>query len=153
VLIGPRARRGHVESMQFDPNSILNMLAWRFGFEPLGARTDSNNIALALDFSGKPDVTAPAFEVAPGPFGGLCVPIQAVNYYSSPVHPPVAGPSWPLYPIPLPAEVQMPSIPGFDVPVPTPAQVAHLLEESALRRAGHEAELQALRELGAGLGF
>lgn len=153
VLIGPRARRGHVEHMQFDPNSILNMLAWRFGFPPLGARTDSNNIALALDFSGKPDVTAPAFEVAPGPFGGVCVPIQAVNYYSSPVHPPVAGPSWPVDPIPLPAEVQMPSIPGFDVPVPTPAQVAHLLEETALRRAGHEAELQALRELGAGFGF
>ena len=154
VLIGPHVRRGHVESMQLDPNSILNMLAWRFGFEPLGARgATSNNLALALDFSGKPDPLTPAFDVAPGPFGGVCVPIQAVNYYSSPVHPPVNGPAWPVDPIPLPVELEMPDIPGFDVPVPSPAQVLHLLEESAARRAGHEAELQALRELGAGFGF
>lgn len=76
-----------------------------------------------------------------------------MNYYSSPVHPPVAGPSCPVDPIPLPVELEMPSIPGFDVPVPSPAQVMHLLQESAARRAGHEAELQALRELGAGFGF
>jgi phospholipase C len=153
VLIGPFAKRGHVESLQLDPNSILNMLAWRFGFEPLGTRTDSNNLALALDFSGKSDASSPAFEVAPGPFGGLCVPIQAVNYYSSPVHPPVDGPAWPVDPVPLPVEVQFPSIPGFDVPVPSAAQVQRLIEDAAQRRAGHEAELQALRELGRNFGF
>jgi hypothetical protein len=54
VLIGPRARRNHVEHTQFDPNSILNFLAWRFGFEPLGARETSNNLALALDFDSPP---------------------------------------------------------------------------------------------------
>lgn len=153
VLIGPRVRRGHVESMQFDPNSILNLLAWRFGFAPLGARAGSNNLALALDLTGRPDVSSPAFDVAPGPFGGLCVPIQMANSNASPVQLPVEVPSWPVDPIPLPAEIQLPSIPGFDVPVPTPAQIVHLLEQSAQRRAGHEAELQALRELGAGFGF
>jgi len=91
--------------------------------------------------------------VPAGPFGGLCVPIQAVNYYSSPVHPPVNGPAWPVDPIPLPAEVQFPSIPGFDVPVPSAAQVQRLIEDAAGRRAGHEAELQALRDLGSAFGF
>jgi phospholipase C len=153
VLVGPFAKRGHVESMQLDPNSILNMLAWRFGFEPLGVRHDSNNLALALDFSGKPDTSAPAFDVPAGPFGGLCVPIQAVNYYSSPVHPPVAGPAYPLDPMPLPVEPEFPSIPGFDVPVPSAAQLQRLVEDAAQRRAGHEAELEALRQLGSSLGF
>jgi phospholipase C len=154
VLIGPQVRRGHVESMQFDPNSILNMLAWRFGFEPLGVRANSNNIALALDFAHKPDPSTPAFDVPAGPFGGVCVPIQVLNNSSSPVHPPVAVPSWPVDPIPLPVEgLQMPSIPGFDVPVPSEAQLIRLIEDSTQRRVDHEAELQALREMGAGFGF
>jgi phospholipase C len=153
VLIGPRARRGQVESLQFDPNSILNLLAWRFGFAPLGARAGSNNLALALDFSGRPDVSSPAFAVPAGPFHGMCVPIQFLNNNSSPVKSPVPVPGWPVDPIPLPVELQLPSIPGFDVPVPTPAQLVHLLEQNALRRAEHEAELAALRALGGGFGF
>lgn len=73
VIIGPRAKRGHVESIQFDPNSILNMIAWRFGFEPLGARASSYNLAYALDFSSStPDTTANAYDVASGPFGSAC---------------------------------------------------------------------------------
>ena len=153
VLIGPRARRGHVESLQLDPNSILNMLAWRFGFAPLGARADSNNLALALDFAGPGDPSTPAFDVAPGPFHGVCVPIQFLNNNSSPVKSPVPVPAWPLDPVPLPLDVQLPSIPGFDVPVPTPAQLERLVEDTAARRAGHEAELAALRALGARFGF
>ena len=77
VIIGPRARRGHVEHTQFDHNSVLNMIAWRFGFAPLGARASSANMALALDFSDAPDPGAPAFNVPAGPFGllgGLCLP-------------------------------------------------------------------------------
>jgi hypothetical protein len=81
------------------------------------------------------------------------VPIQAVNYYSSPVHPPVAGPAYPLDPIPLPVEPEFPSIPGFDVPVPSAAQLQRLVEDAAQRRDGHEAELEALRQLGNSLGF
>ena len=65
VLIGPHARRGHVEHMQLDPNSILNFIAWRFGFAPLGVRTGSNNLALALDFGNPPNFAAtPAFDGA-----------------------------------------------------------------------------------------
>ena len=154
VLIGPFAKRGAVDHTQFDHNSILNMLAWRFGFEPLGARGEfSGNIATALDFSGKPDTSSPAFEVAPGPFHGLCVPIQFMNNHSSPIQSPVPVPNWPVDPIPLPAELSMPSIPGFDVPVPSAAQLQRLITDAAGRKADHEAELQALRELGWKLGF
>ena len=154
VLMGPYARRGHVESMQFDPNSILNMLAWRFGFAPLGARGDSNNIALALDFSGPPNLATPAFEVAPGPFHGVCVPIQFMNNHSSPVVSPVPVPNWPVDPIPLPVDgLQLPSIPGFDVPLPTAETLQALIDDATARRVEHDAELAALRALGGKFGF
>lgn len=70
VLLGPRVRKAHVSHHQFDPNSILNLIAWRFGFEPLGARGQTSlNMAQALDFSNPPRTDAPAFDVpddAPG---------------------------------------------------------------------------------------
>ncbi len=72
AIIGPRAKRNHVEHLQFDPNSILNMIAWRFGFEPLGARSTSINLAHALDFDNPPNTAAPAFDVGNGPFGSAC---------------------------------------------------------------------------------
>jgi phospholipase C len=64
VAIGPRARRGHIAKQQLDPNSILNMISWRFGFAPLGARgATSMNFAQVLDFSSPPKLDAPAFNV------------------------------------------------------------------------------------------
>lgn len=66
--------------IQFDPNSVINFITWRFGLEPLSARANSsNNIALALDFENAPNEDAPEFgETAPGgsrgaPFGQPCV--------------------------------------------------------------------------------
>lgn len=155
VLIGPRVKRGHVEHMQFDPNSILNMLAWRFGFEPLGARANSNNIALALDYANLPNVSAPTFEVGPGPFGGLCLPIALIAD-QSPV--PLPVPVVPIDPIPLPVPVQLPPVPGYDVPLPglptAPLSIAEAaLQETMRRRNDHEAELEALRVLGSRFGF
>jgi phospholipase C len=73
AIIGPRARRGHVEHTPFDPNSILNFLAWRFGFPPLGARASSKNLALALDFDSPLNTDAPSFgTIDAGPFGSFC---------------------------------------------------------------------------------
>ncbi len=86
VAIGPRARRGYVASQQFDPNSILNMLAWRFGFEPLGARASSTNFAYALDFSSPPNTSAPAFNVPPGPFGQSCRAQKQLNVPNPDAH-------------------------------------------------------------------
>jgi phospholipase C len=154
VLLGPRVKRGHVEHMQIDPNSILNMLAWRFGFAPLGVRTDSNNLALALDFANAPNPSAPAFEVAEGPFGGICFPGARI---SSLVGLPAPLPS--VGPVPLPVNLQFPSIPGFDVPVtqPDPTFIIPLLQAQVraveARQAAHEAEMEALRQLGRQFGF
>jgi phospholipase C len=136
IIIGPRAKRGHVEHMQFDPNSILNMLAWRFGFAPLGARAGSNNIARALDYANPPNLSAPAFDVPPGPFGGMCIPLRDLLHLAG-LPEPATLPDIPLLPKPL--QLQLPPIPGFDVPL-------HRLIE-------HEMELDALRNLGHAFGF
>mgnify|MGYP000589011625 CR=1 FL=1 len=74
VIIGPRARRGHVDHTHFDHTSILNMIVWRFGLTPFYTRANSsNNLAVALDFDGAADTTAaPAFDVPGGPFGEPC---------------------------------------------------------------------------------
>ncbi|MDR3415557.1 MAG: alkaline phosphatase family protein [Nevskia sp.] len=73
VIIGPRARRAHVESTQFDPQSILNLIGWRFGFTPPGVRAaTSTNLAAALDFTSPLNTTAPTIDVSysgkTGPF-------------------------------------------------------------------------------------
>jgi len=86
VAIGPRARRGHVEKQQFDPNSVLNMIAWRFNLAPLGARASSTNFAYALDFSNPADVSAPAFNVPAGPFGQLCKAMKKLDLPNADAH-------------------------------------------------------------------
>ena len=61
------------------------MIAWRFGFAPLGARANSANMALALDFSDAPDTGSTAFDVPAGPFGvagGFCVPTGELGVLS-----------------------------------------------------------------------
>ncbi len=74
VIIGPRARRGHVEHTEFDHTSVLNLMLWRWGLTPFYPRAStSNNLALALDFDNPPDTSAaPAFSVPAGPFGSAC---------------------------------------------------------------------------------
>jgi phospholipase C len=138
VLIGPRARRGAVEHTQLDPNSILNLLAWRFGFEPLGVRGSSTNLALALDWSRGPTLDAPAFDVPSGPFGGLCLPLPTLAQVAGI---PMPDPPPDIEPLPLAQQIQLPPVPGLDVPEP-------------LRRlVDHERELDALRELAARFGL
>lgn len=64
ILIGPRAKQGHVDSTLFEPNSILKFMEWRWNLTPLGVRSAvTNNIAYALDFSDSPRTDAPAFSV------------------------------------------------------------------------------------------
>jgi phospholipase C len=50
------------------------MIEWRWSLRPLTVRdATANNLAEALDFTHV-NLTAPAFNVPPGPYGGLCVP-------------------------------------------------------------------------------
>lgn len=91
IVIGPRARRGHVAHEQYDINSVLNMVCWRWGLEPLGVRGDwSLNLAYALDFDAEPDLSAPDFGVPLGPFGVECttgLPFPIPTFPGSPLKP------------------------------------------------------------------
>jgi phospholipase C len=64
VLAGPRVRKGHVEHLLFEPNSILKFMEWRWNLQPLGVRSAvTNNLAHALDFDAPPRSDAPSFDV------------------------------------------------------------------------------------------
>jgi phospholipase C len=64
MIMGPRARRRHISHHTFDHTSVLKMIEWRWGLKPLTPRDKAaNNLAIALDFSGKPDVEAPTWTV------------------------------------------------------------------------------------------
>lgn len=79
VLMGPRARKGYVEHLQYDHNSILNFICWRFGLDTLGARGQTSlNLAHALNLNGAARSDAPKFVVPSGPFNGSCVPLPGV---------------------------------------------------------------------------
>ncbi len=73
ALIGPRVRAGHVSHVQFDFNSVLNFITWRFGLEPLGVRAEtSNNLAMALDFATPARRDAPSFGAIAGALVSVC---------------------------------------------------------------------------------
>ncbi|HEY2042872.1 MAG TPA: alkaline phosphatase family protein [Jatrophihabitans sp.] len=64
VVISPRARRGYVAHNTYDHTSVLKMIEWRWGLEPLSPRDSaSRNLAEVLDFSGAPNLAAPRFAV------------------------------------------------------------------------------------------
>jgi phospholipase C len=64
LVIGPRAKRGHVRHGDFDPTSILKMIEWRWGLPALSPRDASaRNLAQTLDFVHPPDLTAPQWVV------------------------------------------------------------------------------------------
>ncbi len=64
ILIGPRARRGHIEQTLFEPNSILKFMEWRWGLRPLGVRAAvTNNLLNALDFSSASRTDQPEFRI------------------------------------------------------------------------------------------
>ncbi len=72
VLVSPFARRGHVDHGVYDHTSILRLVEWRWGLEPLSVRdAQAGNLAAALDFSqrilGTPRIAAPTF-----PIGAPC---------------------------------------------------------------------------------
>jgi phospholipase C len=76
LVISPFAR-SHVSSLELDHTSILRAIEWRWGLPSLTVRDQTaNNLAEVLDFR-KPDLTARAFNVPVGPFGGACQPSAA----------------------------------------------------------------------------
>ncbi len=64
VVISPRAKRGHVAHGVYDHTSVLKMIEWRHGLEPLTVRdAAANNLAEVLDFTNPPNLTAPKYNV------------------------------------------------------------------------------------------
>lgn len=79
LVVSPRARRRHVAHGTYDHTSVLKMIEWRFGLDPLTPRdAAARNLAEVLDFSAAPDLTAPRWpvpEVTPVP----CTPGLAAS--------------------------------------------------------------------------
>lgn len=72
VLISPFARRGHTSHVQYDHTSVLKLIEWRWGLEPLTVRDAiANNLVMELDFA-RPDLAAPLYAV-PDVAGAVCV--------------------------------------------------------------------------------
>jgi phospholipase C len=68
ILVSPFARRGHVAHGVYDHTSILKLLEWRFGLEPMTTRdATAANLAGALDFTRRnlhaPRISAPKLVV------------------------------------------------------------------------------------------
>jgi phospholipase C len=66
LVISPRSRRSTVAHGLYDHTSILRMIEWRFGLEPLTVRdAAANNLAEVLDFDSPPNPAAPRYDVPP----------------------------------------------------------------------------------------
>ncbi|WP_019630132.1 alkaline phosphatase family protein [Actinomadura atramentaria] len=64
LLISPRARRGAVAHEVYDHTSVLKLVEWRWGLEPLSVRdAAARNLAEVLDFENPPNLKAPRYNV------------------------------------------------------------------------------------------
>jgi phospholipase C len=78
VVISPFAKRNHVAHQTLDHTSILKMIAWRWGLDPLTVRdAHATNLARVLDFGTPPDTTSGTYSVTPfdGTLAGCPTPL------------------------------------------------------------------------------
>ncbi|HVN60765.1 MAG TPA: alkaline phosphatase family protein, partial [Gaiellaceae bacterium] len=74
LLISPFARRKHVAHGVYDHTSVLKLIEWRWGLDPLAPRdAAANNLAAALDFRS-PSLAAPKYKVPAFKAGAACPP-------------------------------------------------------------------------------
>jgi len=98
LVVSPFAQREFVSHRTFDHTSVLKMIEWRWGLDPLTVRdAGAGNLAETLQFTA-PDVRAKAIKMPEGPFGGLCVPAGAETTDSEwlPLLEMAAAFGWPL---------------------------------------------------------
>ena len=71
LVISPWSARAEIEHGVYDHTSILKLIEWRWELPALTVRDAlANNLAEVLDFDVKAKkVTAPKYNVPPGPFG------------------------------------------------------------------------------------
>ncbi len=72
LLISPFARRAHTSHVLYDHTSVLRMIEWRWGLDPLTVRdATANNLADELDFT-QVDPTPPPVYSVPAVTGVAC---------------------------------------------------------------------------------
>jgi phospholipase C len=77
LVVSPFARRARTSHTLYDHTSVLRMIEWRWGLEPLTVRdATANNLAHELNFQQR-DLRAPVYPV-PDVTGALC-PIRPVS--------------------------------------------------------------------------
>jgi phospholipase C len=80
LMISPRARRNHVAHDVYDHTSVLRMIEWRHGLDPLTPRdAAARNLAEVLDFTRPPDLAAPQWQVPPA-VSAPCPPDGVADY-------------------------------------------------------------------------
>ena len=74
LVISPWSQHAGVSHTVFDHTSVLKLIEWRFGLQPLSVRdANANNLAQLLNFeSARLEVPRPV--IPPGPYGGPCPP-------------------------------------------------------------------------------
>jgi phospholipase C len=78
LLISPFAKRHEVSHEVFDHTSVLRMIEWRWGLQPLSVRdATATNLAVVLQLDRRPKPTAPAYAVPPFVSGGCWWPQPA----------------------------------------------------------------------------
>ena len=67
LMVSPRARRGTSSHQVYDHTSVLKMIEWRWGLEPLTPRdAAARNMAEVLDFGRAPEPARAALGGAAG---------------------------------------------------------------------------------------
>jgi phospholipase C len=74
VIVSPFSQPGAITTDVYDHTSVLKMIEWRWGLQPLSVRdANANNLAEALDFKldrrSAPDYVVPAFDSVECPSG------------------------------------------------------------------------------------
>jgi phospholipase C len=93
VLISPFARRGYTSHVLYDHTSVLRLIEWRWGLQPLTVRdATANNLAHELDFV-RTDVAAPVYEV-PSVTGAACSTQPLDVRVGSPTRPGTGRADW-----------------------------------------------------------
>lgn len=74
VVVSPWSQHSTVTRTVFDHTSILKLIEWRFGLDPLSLRdAQANNLAEVFDFSNA-QLDVPHPNVPAGPYGNTCAP-------------------------------------------------------------------------------
>jgi phospholipase C len=95
VAVSPWARRGHVDHDVYGFESILKMIEYRFGLEPLTRRDAyARNIARSFDFESRPRLERPALPQPPEVMAASCgTPRAAVPDPGDELPIPTVGPA------------------------------------------------------------